>query len=139
MNLLRDQRRQWCEHWQGADHQSDPWEFDAAFPPVELDDPWEPEYLREVPKTFKKHTCTPDGAHPRHFGMLCDSALRALALVFWLVDLAGGFPEVVAGVTVGLFAKPTAGFRPIGFFRALYRLWSKGHRPKLLQRDADQV
>ena len=71
-------------------------------------------------------TCTPDGVHPRHFALLSEQGLVILSHMLWIIDALGNFPRAQQSLIISLYSKPNpAGVRPIGFFRALFRLWGK--------------
>ena len=85
---------------------------------------------QKTASTFKKATCTPDGVHPRHFSLLSPRGLEALSWILWTIDALGQCPEQIQEVQVPLYTKPdSGGLRPIGFFRALFRLWGKTKKP----------
>ena len=70
--------------------------------------------------------------HPKHYGLLCDSALEGLGLIVLWVEALGLFPRQIWDVLVQLFGKPSGiGLRPIGFFRSLFRLWGALKKPQL--------
>jgi len=84
-----------------------------------------PEAIRVASASFKENTAVVDGWHPRHFGLLSNGALWALANILNTIELLGEFPEVMQNLLVALIEKDTGGHRPIGLFRALFRVWAK--------------
>ena len=71
----------------------------------------------------------------RHFGILGDQALEALAQLLRLVEATGMWPSQVSQLVVALLAKPSGGFRPIGIFPGIYRLWMKSRGGLCMQRE----
>ena len=82
--------------------------------------------LRRTSTAFSLRTASaPDGFHVRHFGLLSDQALGTLAQLLRLIEATGMWPSQVSQLIVALLAKPSGGFRPIGIFPGIYRLWMK--------------
>jgi hypothetical protein len=73
--------------------------------------------LRKAGKSFKTRTTATDGWHPRH-----------LAEILNAVELLGDFPMQLRDVLIHLMDKPTGGTRPIGWYRAMFRLWARARR-----------
>ena len=64
------------------------------------------------------------------FGMLTDKGLEASGLLLTAAELAGCMPPQLWFVLVVLMAKAAGGFRPMGIFPAIYKLWgTKTRRP----------
>ncbi len=88
-----------------------------------------PDELRAASLAFAKGTAsTFDGLHPRHFALLSDQALAALAALYEAVELLGAWPRQLDLVVMPLLPKPKGGFRPIGLLAGAYRLWAKARR-----------
>ena len=84
--------------------------------------------LRNAAKTFKICTMRPDGIHPKHIAYLSDPAVEALADLLNLVEVTGEFPDEMCDVIVALFDKPEGGTRPIGWCRAIVRVWASARK-----------
>ncbi len=88
-----------------------------------------PAQLMSASQAIKKNsTATYDGFHPRHFGLLSEGALLALAAILEMVELLGAWPKQLDLVMMPLLPKPKGGYRPIGLLPGLYRLWAKSRR-----------
>ena len=62
---------------------------------------------------------------PRGVAALGDAALESLLHMFALVELAGRWPATIGHVMVVLLAKAAGGFRPIGLFPSVARIWMR--------------
>ena len=53
--------------------------------------------------------------------------------MYMLVDITGHMPTPTQDVQIGLFKKPTTNKtkRPLGFYRAYYRLWAATNMPEV--------
>ena len=121
--LLEDQRKAWAKLWTKGCSEPFSWPSDLECPPLPA---LTPRDLRKASQAFPVKTAgAPDGYHVRHFGLLSDGALEALAELIGLVEDLGVWPDQVAQLVVAMLEKPAGGFRPIGLFPALYRLWMK--------------
>eukprot|EP00972_Heterocapsa_arctica_P091379 13482363-Heterocapsa_arctica.AAC.1 len=65
----------------------------------------------------------------RHFGLLSNEALAVLSKILQVIELLGIWPTQVSQLVVAMLEKPTGGFRPIGIFPGIYRLWMKARAP----------
>ena len=75
---------------------------------------------------FKVHGAVSyDGFHGRHFSMLPDEALEALAIIFEASEAIGFVPRSARRIVVALIPKPKGGLRPISIFTSFFRLWSR--------------
>ena len=72
-----------------------------------------------------------DGLHMKHPSLVAYSGAAALALVLALMELVGELPLSVSWVVMALLAKPAGGFRPIGIFPMIYRLYGRLRLPIL--------
>ena len=70
-----------------------------------------------------------DRLHPRALLRLSDQAIIALLRIFILAELLGEWPEAVGVVVIAMLAKPQGGFRPIGLFPTLVRVWMRLRLP----------
>eukprot|EP00973_Karenia_brevis_P047762 6630159-Karenia_brevis.AAC.1 len=59
---------------------------------------------------------------------MSEAALDAVAEILNLVESLGTFPAKQKEVFIQLMDKPTGGTRPIGWYRALYRVWVRARR-----------
>ena len=59
-------------------------------------------------------------------GCTLDACLEALSWLLWCIEAIGTFVGPQASLLVRLLAKPISGFRPIGLYRGLFRIWSRG-------------
>ena len=88
-----------------------------------------PHLIRRSSSNFAKQTAVVDGWHPRHYALLCDSALSVLALVFEFIEFVGLLPSHMRQLKVELIEQdvglPASKRRPIGLFIAFYRVWAK--------------
>jgi len=66
--------------------------------------------------------------HPRHIALISDEAREALADILNAVEAHGQFPTEAQSLIVALFDKPAGGTRPIGWYRAIFRVWAKARR-----------
>ena len=95
----------------------------TELPPITVEE------LREASLSFKRTTAsTYDGFHVRHFAMLSDEALQCIAHLLMTCEACGQLPDNVISPLVVLIPKPKGGFRPIGIFTSIERLWAKVRR-----------
>ena len=59
---------------------------------------------------------------------LSDEALHILAILFEAMELSACLPRQIEKVLIALLPKSSGGFRPIGLFPAVYRLWGRSRR-----------
>ena len=64
----------------------------------------------------------------RHFKLLGNDALEALADLFLMMEGLGALPTATEHVIVALIPKPKGGNRYIGIYPALYRIWNATRR-----------
>ncbi len=140
LELLRHYRNKFRGLWEAADY-DDAEGADQQQGPADCDDLDDnvmqplplllPEQLREAAKSFSASSAsTFDGFKLRHYSLLTDEALGALAIIFQVAETTGFFPRQLRAVPVPLLAKPKGGHRPIGIFTSPYRLWVKARRPQ---------
>ncbi len=122
--LLEAIRSAYAAKWQAAERQTRyAWREREALTRLQ------PDELRAASLAFSKRTAsTFDGLHPRHFALLSDQALAALATIYEAVELLGAWPKQLDLVIMPLIPKPKGGFRPIGLLAGAYRLWAKARR-----------
>ena len=86
--------------------------------------------IRAASKTFSPRTATTyDGVHPRHFSLLRDEGLEAVGKLLQIIETLGGWPRQTALVSTVLLPKPKGGWRGIGLFPALHRLYTRSCQP----------
>ena len=66
-----------------------------------------------------------DKMHPRAWLRLGDGVADSLLRLFEMVESAGRWPTAIGHVLVMLLAKTTGGFRPIGLFPSVVRVWMR--------------
>ena len=118
---------QWADVWQAS-----------AVPPV-LDWPMDMgtplpvpcvDAARRAMATFPVDTGLGwDRLHPRALLRLSEQAVVALLRIFILAELIGEWPAATGVVVIALLQKPQGGFRPIGLFPTLVRLWMRVRLP----------
>ena len=85
-----------------------------------------PEAIRQAAATFPLGTGTgADNIAPRAFTRLSDQALSALACLFIAFESAGHWTSALNLVLIVLLAKADGGFRPIGLFPTIIRVWMR--------------
>ena len=85
-----------------------------------------PAQLRAISRSFPQKTAAGmDGWHVSHIALLSDSGLRALALVLQAAEAGSVWPTALAAILLPLLEKPTGGYRTIGVFPAVVRVWGK--------------
>lgn len=68
------------------------------------------EALRAASTSFKERTAvSADGWHMKHFSLLSDEALAALALLLAAMEALGVLPRQLRYIVVVLLAKPAGG------------------------------
>jgi hypothetical protein len=89
-----------------------------------------PSQLRAASRCFSSKSAEAyDHFHVSHFGLLSDEALRVAGLILSIAEARGSWPTQVARVQLPLLEKPLGGFRVIGLFSGLYRVWGKARTP----------
>ncbi len=78
-----------------------------------------------------------DGLHPRLVARLSDTRIDELITLMMTAEATGTWPENIGFVSVVLLPRPDGGFRPIGLFPLLVRVWSKVRRPLVARWEAD--
>ena len=91
------------------------------------------EDIRKACKSFPIGTAVVDGIHPRHIAELPDAAIEFLADLFEIWELCGNPMVPEQTLIVKMLPKPTGGYRPIGLFPCLYRIWGKTRQPIIRQ------
>ena len=66
-----------------------------------------------------------DRMHPRAWLRFGSAALHSLLHLFMLVEREGRWPDAIGHVIIVLLAKATGGFRPIGLFPSMVRVWMR--------------
>ena len=88
---------------------------------------------------FRKGTSAVDGLHPRQVGLLSKELLEALCELFRGFEAFGRWPASLCSLIVRLLPKDTGGFRTIGLFRTLFRVWAKGRAQGLMRWAAEHL
>ncbi len=124
--LLDSMRRKYVQYWGATE---DPFEYrwSGLCRPLER---LTPSQLRAASLAFPKRTTMAyDGFHVRHFAMLSEEGLNALAVILEVVEATSRWPSQLGVVTTPMLPKPKGGHRLIGKLTGLYRLWAKARRP----------
>ena len=89
-----------------------------------------PDGLRGVCGLFSAHTTAgSDNLHPAlHLEHVCDNALRAIVMIMALAANIGYCPAVFATIIMVLLPKATGGWRPIGLFTGMLRVYLRWTR-----------
>ena len=77
----------------------------------------------EAARHFKQKTATPDGWHPKTFGLVSSEGQDCLARILNTCECIGSWPEQQSSIHMSIQRKPAGGKRLIGWYRALFRLW----------------
>ncbi len=92
------------------------------------------EQLRAALATFPTETGLAwDALHPRSLSRLADARLEGFIDLLMEAESEGRWPPEVAFVSVVLLGKPDGGFRPIGLFPCLVRVWMRLRRGMIAQ------
>ena len=129
IHFREHERNKWKNIWAGQDEATD-------FQETALLDgnlannrpPLTPQELRNAAKSFSTKTSTADWWHPRLFGWLSDHQLDKLAQILFIWECNGRPAIPNDNLIIKMIPKPTGGFRPIGFFPSLVRLWGKARQ-----------
>jgi ribonuclease HI len=128
--LHRYQVKFWHNIWTDGDKlEAYQWPADLAWnhealPAITAED------IETASKEFSASTAgSPDGWHPRHFSLLCREARTGLCGIMNTMEKLGRMPPQTEQLMIMLLAKPQGGYRPIGIFPSIYRLWMKIRRP----------
>ena len=90
--------------------------------------------LKECLRSFPAHLGLGwDGIHPKALLRLSDAVLTALLRVLFICEATGTWPKSSALVIIALLPKSSPGFRPIGLFPWLPKIWAKLRRGYALQ------
>ena len=65
----------------------------------------------------------------RHFALMHPDLLTAVRALFTMMECAGLMPFPMQVLMTVLLQKPAGGYRPIGLFSAMHRLWARARRP----------
>ena len=77
--------------------------------------------IQDASRSFKVVIAIVEGWHPRHFGLLSEGALRALANILNVIELFGIFPTT-QNLLVALIEKDSGGHRLNMCCRALFKV-----------------
>ncbi len=78
-----------------------------------------------------------DGLHPRALTRLSDAMLMRFIDILMEAERRGRWPSVVGTVIIVLLPKAEGGFRPIGLFPTVVRVWMRLRRAAARQWEAD--
>ena len=124
-----NERKKWKAIWAGNDEPTD-FEQTALLDGHLANNraPLTVEEIRQAAKSFSTKTSTSDWWHPRIFGWLQDAQLQKLADIMFVWECIGTPAIPNDRLMVKMIPKPAGGFRPIGFFPSLVRLWGKARQ-----------
>jgi hypothetical protein len=126
MKLLAGQRREYARQWRARAGGQKRWHSEHRQALCRL----QPSEIREASLSAKRDAAqTYDGFHPRHFSLLDDPALEALADIYEAAEMLASWPQQITLVTMPALPKPDGGYRLIGIFAAAYRVWARARRP----------
>ena len=110
--------------WQeGEDYVLPPWPEEQQHQRLEQLLPWA---IRTAASTFPIGTgLGADNIAPRAFTRLSEAALQALAFLYTQFELIGHWAKVLDLVLIVLLPKSEGGFRPIGLFPTIVRIWMR--------------
>ena len=114
-----------------GDHFSKLWGASKDKPSESTDNvlPITPEMLRQASARFSHSTSiAADGFALRHFGLLSDEGLQTAADILMIYEAGGQLPPQLATLGMPMLPKATGGFRTIGLFAGLVRIWAKVRR-----------
>ena len=90
----------------------------------------DPDRLQHLSALYADTSATSlDGFHMRHPSMISRQGAVALSYIIALIELLGKFPSQIEWFVMALLAKLTGGFRPIGIFPMMYRLYGRIRLP----------
>ena len=123
--LLQDQFDMYSSLWRPSDEPMDVWVPDRDSFPLAT-----PDQIRVASLSFPVTTSqSVDGFHPRHFSLLSNAALDAIALILQASEMLGAFPQQTMFMVFPLIGKPKGGFRPILLCPGIVRVWQRLRRP----------
>ncbi len=130
-DVVEDQAVVWGEHWAVGQGLPKPqWPDDVGG--VVMERPTVHQ-LRAALRSFPTGTALAwDALHPRALLRLGDARLEELIDLMIKAEADGEWPEEIGTVSIVLLPKPDGGWRPIGLFPAMVRVWMR------LRRDAAQ-
>ena len=121
------------------------WRCSSAEPPID-DEVLEhlglipTEKIKRVARSYRIFAATArDGWHLRHFGMLSEAGLLVLQRLLALIERRSLFPRQLRLVQIFLVEKPKGGYRSLGLFSALYRLWTRCRRTEAVAWELEHV
>ena len=120
--LLGEQVCKWSRLWREGEHDDT---RAIQWPAEQAATPLDPGALRRSAMSFRKDMASPEGWTPRQYAYLGECALWALSRLLVFFEVFGLWPADWASLLTVLLQKPKGGYRPIGLFRSLYRLWGR--------------
>jgi len=112
----------WGTQWLCGGDYALPWPSDLgdALPPLDV-----PRLTGAMLSFPAKTGLGWDKLHPRAWLRFGQAALESLLHLFFLVESLGRWPDHIGHVLVVLLAKAAGGFRPIGLFPSVVRIWMR--------------
>ncbi len=126
-SVVEDQALQWAEHWAARKGMPRPqWPRDIGQRPLNRPSVGQ---LRAALGSFPDKTALgTDAMHPRVLRRLSDERLDQLISILMHAEALGEWPECIGTVSIVLLPKADGGWRPIGLFPALIRVWMRLRR-----------
>ena len=129
---LEEQVCSWSEVWnEGAPPPH------LAFGPVPALPPITRDMVVRASRSFKRSTLALAGLHPRHISFLPLAALDLLIVIFQTSEAAGAMPSQMLQTFVAVLPKASSGFRTVGWYQTLFRIWIKIRSPLVKQWETD--
>ena len=86
-------------------------------------------WSRKPQPPFSSHAAvSSDGWHLRHYSWIPREAIELVIDMFMVAEARGIFPRQLRLLQIFLVEKPKGGFRSLGLFPSLYRLWGRVRR-----------
>ena len=123
--MLDQEREKWKAIWKGSDL---PRPASSPLPP------WQRQGLqaagvdviRKASSAYSsKSAIGGDGFHMRHYSFLSDGGLQCVAAIWMAMELISAIPGPIDHTCLIMLVKPSGGYRPIGLFSSLYRLYTR--------------
>ena len=136
LSLLKSEASEWASLW-GTVAEPPPRQFQGSCQPLPLIDP---EVIRSKSAAYKARTAQAvDGFHMRHYSWLSAPALRVVSLLFAIFESLSSLPRQLQLIQIVLLSKPSGGWRPIGLFVSMYRLWGRCKRDLAAEWEAQHA
>ena len=131
--VVESEANAWAELWREKDNYCElDWSGIEELPPLL------PEAIRAAAASFPSGTgLGVDHIPPRALLRLSDEALTALAHILMAMERNGKWDEALNLVLIVLLAKDDGGFRPIGLFPTIIRVWMRARMVQIRTWEAN--